>query len=43
MTPGDHLRKMFGTFDAQDVSTLAGFVPDDVRLRLGNAEPVQGK
>ena len=33
---------MFGTFDAQDVSRLAGFVTDDVRLRLGNAEPVQG-
>jgi ketosteroid isomerase-like protein len=34
---------MFATFDAGDVSALAGFVTDDVRLRLGNAEPVQGK
>jgi hypothetical protein len=43
MTSGDHLRKMFGTFDAQDVSALVGFVTDDVRLRLGNAAPVHGK
>jgi ketosteroid isomerase-like protein len=43
MTPSDHLRRMFGTFDAQDVPRLAGFVTEDVRLRLGNAEPVPGK
>ena len=34
---------MFATFDAKDVSALAAFITDDVRLRLGNAEPVQGK
>jgi ketosteroid isomerase-like protein len=43
MSPGDQLRNMFGAFDAQDVAALAGFVTDDVRLRLGNAEPVEGK
>jgi ketosteroid isomerase-like protein len=39
----DHVRRMFDTFDAQDVSGLAAFMTDDVRLRLGNAAPVQGK
>jgi ketosteroid isomerase-like protein len=34
---------MFATFDAQDVFGLARLVTDDVRLRLGNAEAVQGK
>ena len=43
MTPGDHIRTLFGTFDAQDVSALAAFMTDDVRVRLGNVEPVQGK
>jgi ketosteroid isomerase-like protein len=43
MSPGDQLREMFGAFDAQDVSALAGFVTDDVHLRLGNAEPVEGR
>ena len=43
MTPSDHIRRMFATFDAKDVSALAAFMTDDVRPRLGNAEPVQGK
>ena len=43
MTPSDHIRMMFATFDAKDVSALAAFMTDDVRLRLGNAEPLQGK
>jgi ketosteroid isomerase-like protein len=43
MTPSDHIRTMFATFDAKDVSALAAYMNDDVRLRLGNAEPVQGK
>jgi ketosteroid isomerase-like protein len=37
------VRAIFETFDAKDVSALAAFVTDDVRLRLGNAEPVEGK
>jgi ketosteroid isomerase-like protein len=43
MTPTDHVRRMFATFDSQDVSGFAAFVTDDVRLRLGNAEPLHGK
>ena len=43
MGPSDRIRMMFAAFDSKDVSRLAGFVTDDVRLRLGNAEPVQGK
>jgi ketosteroid isomerase-like protein len=36
-------RTIFASFDAKDVSTLAAFMTDDVRLRLGNAEMLQGK
>ena len=36
MTPSDHIRTMFATFDAKDVPALAAFMTDDVRLRLGN-------
>jgi ketosteroid isomerase-like protein len=43
MTPTDHVRRMFAAFDAKDVAGLVVFVTDDVRLRLGNAEAVQGK
>ena len=43
MTPTDHVRRMFAAFESKDVAALAAFVTDDVRLRLGNAEPVQGK
>jgi ketosteroid isomerase-like protein len=43
MTPDERIRKMFATFDAQDVPALAAFVTDDVYLRLGNPEPVHGK
>jgi ketosteroid isomerase-like protein len=42
-TPSDHIRRVFAAFDAKDTSALAEFMTDDVRLRLGNAEPVQGK
>jgi len=39
----DQLRRVFASFDAQDVSTLAGFMTDDVELRLGNADMIKGK
>ena len=39
----EQLHRIFATFDARDVSTLAGFMTDDVQLRLGNAELIQGK
>jgi ketosteroid isomerase-like protein len=42
-TPTDRLRRLFAAFDAKDVSTLTAFVTSDVHLRLGNAEPVQGR
>jgi ketosteroid isomerase-like protein len=43
MTPTDQVRRMFAAFDSKDVSSLAALMTDDVRLRLGNAEAVQGK
>jgi ketosteroid isomerase-like protein len=43
MTPTDHVRRMFAAFDSKDIGALAAFMTDDVRLRLGNAEPVEGK
>jgi ketosteroid isomerase-like protein len=39
----DQMHRVFATFDAKDVSKLAGFMTDDVRLRLGNAEMIRGK
>jgi ketosteroid isomerase-like protein len=39
----DHLRKVFATFDAKDITAFAAFLTDDVRLRLGNATTVHGK
>jgi ketosteroid isomerase-like protein len=39
----DHIQRIFATFDAKRLSALAAFMTDDVRLRLGNAEAVQGK
>jgi ketosteroid isomerase-like protein len=41
--PAEHVRAIFAAFDAKDVSALAAFMTDDVRLRLGNAEMVTGK
>jgi ketosteroid isomerase-like protein len=43
MKPAEQVRPIFAAFDAKDVSTFASFMADDVRLRLGNAEPVEGK
>ena len=39
----EQLRRVFAAFDAQDVPTLAAFMTDDVALRLGNAETIDGK
>jgi ketosteroid isomerase-like protein len=41
--PSDRAGAIFGAFDAKDVSALVARMSDDVRLRLGNAEPVEGK
>jgi ketosteroid isomerase-like protein len=42
-TVPDQLRRVFATFDAKDVSMLADFMADDIKLRLGNAPATQGK
>ena len=42
-TVSDQLRRVFATFDVQDVSALAEFMTDDVALQLGNAETIKGK
>ena len=39
----DQLASVFAAFDAQEVSTLAAFVTDDVQLRLGNTPMTQGR
>jgi ketosteroid isomerase-like protein len=39
----DLVRATFAAFDSKDVSALAAFMTDDVRLRLGNAEMIEGK
>jgi ketosteroid isomerase-like protein len=42
-TVADQLRDVFATFDAKDVAALAGFMTDDVELRLGNAPMIKGR
>jgi ketosteroid isomerase-like protein len=43
VSTSDRARAIFAAFDAKDVSTLAAHMTDDVRMRLGNAETVEGK
>lgn len=43
LSPSERARAIFSAFDAKDVSALAALMTDDVRLRLGNAETVEGK
>ena len=43
MRPSDQAHAIFAAFDSKDVSKLAGLMTDDVLLRLGNADPVEGK
>jgi ketosteroid isomerase-like protein len=43
VTPTELLAQVFAAFDAQDISTLAAFITDDVELRLGNAPLIRGK
>jgi len=43
MCPDDRARAIFAAFDAKDVARLAGLMTDDVRLRLGNADTVEGR
>jgi ketosteroid isomerase-like protein len=39
----EQVRAIFAAFDARDVAALAALMTDDVRLRLGNAQMVEGK
>jgi hypothetical protein len=43
VSPFDRDRAIFAAFDTKDVSALTAHMGDDVRLRLGNAETVEGK
>lgn len=43
LSPHERVREIFAAFDAQEVPALAALMTDDVRLRLGNAEMVEGK
>ena len=39
----DQMHRVFASFDAKEVPALAEFMTDDVQLRLGNAQMIQGK
>jgi ketosteroid isomerase-like protein len=39
----DRARRIFAAFDTRDVPAFTAFMTDDVRIRLGNADMVQGK
>jgi ketosteroid isomerase-like protein len=43
VSPHEQAREIFAAFDAKDVPALSALMTDDVRLRLGNAEVVEGK
>jgi ketosteroid isomerase-like protein len=42
-SPSDHAHAVFAAFDAKNVSALLAYMTNDVQLRLGNAQAVQGK
>ena len=39
----ERVPQIFAAFDGQDVAAFAEFMTEDVRLRLGNTEPSEGK
>ena len=41
--PAEYAKDLFAALDAGDVPALSAFMTDDVRLRLGNSEWVEGK
>ena len=43
VSPHEQVREIFAAFDAKNVSALAALMTEDVRLRLGNAEVVEGQ
>ena len=43
VSPKDLVRGVFAALDAEDSAAVPARMPDDVRMRLGNADPVEGK
>jgi 6-methylsalicylate decarboxylase len=43
LSPVGRAHAIFAAFDAKDIAGLAAMMTDDVRLQLGNADPVEGK
>jgi ketosteroid isomerase-like protein len=43
VSPSEYARGLFAAVDAMDVPALAALMTDDVRLRLGSNDPVEGK
>jgi ketosteroid isomerase-like protein len=43
LTPTDLIRSVFTALDARDPAAVATMMTDDVRLRFGNADVVEGK
>ena len=43
VSPEEQVREIFAALDAKDVPALAALMTDDVRLRLGNLDVVEGK
>jgi ketosteroid isomerase-like protein len=41
--PAEYAKDLFAALDAGDVPALSAFMTDDVRLRLGNSDWVEGK
>ena len=43
VSPKDLVRGVFAALDAKDTAAITARMTDDVRMRLGNADVVEGK
>jgi ketosteroid isomerase-like protein len=43
VSPEDQVREVFAALDALDVPAMAALVSDDVRMRFGNGDLVEGR
>jgi ketosteroid isomerase-like protein len=43
LSPIDRVHELFAALDRKDVTALAAQLGDDVRTRMGNQDPVEGK
>jgi ketosteroid isomerase-like protein len=43
VSPSDLVRDVFAALDAKDPAALTALMSDDVRMRLGNADAVEGR